>query len=146
MGIEIRPLQAEDRSEWLKLYESYLAFYEAEISAESKELVWQRVLSTEIRGLVAVLDGSIAGIAHFHIQLSTWADRGHLYLEDLFVDVGHRNMGIARSLIHAIESVAKFEKCSEMYWITREGNKTARALYDSVANATDFVRYEIKLN
>ena len=145
MTIEYRDIQEEDKPNWLRLYEAYLEFYETTLTQESKEIVWGRLLSKQIQGVVALADGEIAGFTHYHFQISTWADGGHLYLEDLFVDPRFRNRGVARTLVSAIESVARKEKCSEMYWITREGNSTARALYDSLADKSDFLRYEIKL-
>jgi ribosomal protein S18 acetylase RimI-like enzyme len=145
MDIEYRDFRSGDYAEWKVLYEAYLRFYEATSSEESKDLVWSRLLTNEIRGLAAIQNGALIGIAHFHLQISTWADDGHLYLEDLFVSESARNQGVARKFIQLIEDVAKEHKCSEMYWITRESNFAARALYDSVARATDFVRYEIKI-
>jgi len=145
MTIEYRDIQEEDKPRWLLLYQDYLEFYEATLSQESKEIIWNSLLSKDVQGVVALVDGEVVGFAHYHFQKSTWADSGHLYLEDLFVDPRFRNLGVARTLILAIENVARKEKCAEMYWITRESNSTARALYDSLANKSDFVRYEIKL-
>ena len=145
MGFTCRKLSSDDFDQWRALYEGYLSFYKATLTEESKAIVWQRLLSGEIRGLGAFEGDTLVGIAHFHLQMSTWADDGHLYLEDLYVAETARNRGIARALIEAIESEAKSEKCSEMYWITRESNSTARSLYDSMALLSDFVRYEIKL-
>jgi len=146
MTLEIRKIRQDDKSDWRALYDGYLAFYEADFSDESKELVWSRILDNQIQGRVAYIGDDMVGIAHFHIQTSTWADNGHVYLEDLFVAEDFRNKGVARTLIKEIESEARGEKCSEMYWITRGSNSRARALYDSLAAATDFVRYEIKLD
>ena len=145
MGFTYRKFSSEDFDQWRALYEGYLSFYKATLTEESKAIVWQRLLSGEIRGLGAFEGDTLVGIAHFHLQMSTWADDGHLYLEDLYVAETARNRGVARALIEAIESEAKSERCSEMYWITRESNSTARSLYDSMALLSDFVRYEIKL-
>jgi GNAT superfamily N-acetyltransferase len=146
MDLDLRSIHIDDHARWLELYEAYLRFYEATPVPDSIQLVWDRLISGEIRSLAASVNGEIGGIAHFHIQTSTWADSGHLYLEDLFVEPASRGQGIGRALIAAVESIAKQENCGEMYWMTREGNRTARALYDSLATASDFVRYEIKLN
>jgi len=146
MTLEYRNFRPEDKSEWSQLYGAYLEFYEATTSDDSRNLVWDRLLDRQIRGLGAFQNGSLVGIAHFHVQLSTWGDNGHLYLEDLFVSENSRNQGIARALIKEIEKIAQEEQCSEMFWITRETNSTARALYDSVAKLTDFVRYELQIN
>jgi ribosomal protein S18 acetylase RimI-like enzyme len=146
MEVQYRELRSEDKNRWQELYESYLEFYETSFEQSAKDLVWERLLSGTIRGLAADAGGQVVGIAHFHFQTNTWSEIGHCYLEDLYVDPGHRGKGIARALIENIEEVAKSAGCSEMYWITRATNTTAQALYDQVATKTDFLRYEIKFD
>lgn len=147
MTISVRPIAAADREAWQKLYLAYLAFYESEPIESSTELVWSRLTAQtpEIQGLVAELDGEIVGIVHFHYQVSTWTHSWHCYLEDLFVAEGARGHGAASALIEAVKHAANEHKCSELYWITKKGNETARRLYDKVATLSDFVRYEILL-
>ena len=145
MAIQYRKLSAEDRDQWQELYDGYLDFYETVLTQAAKDLVWERLISGAIQGLVAEADGHLVGISHFHFQISTWVEVSNCYLEDLFVDPAHRGKGIARALITTIEKAAKSAGCSEMYWITRATNATAQALYDQVATKTDFLRYEIKL-
>ena len=99
MNIEVRKFRSEDMAQWILLYDGYLAFYRAAISEDSKAHVWQRLLANESRGFGAFEDEVLLGIAHFHIQISTWAIGGHLYLEDLFVAENFRNKGVARALI-----------------------------------------------
>lgn len=147
MNIRVRPLAAGDRADWLRLYLGYLEFYETDPIEASVDLVWSRLTSEnpDIQGLVAEEDGQVVGITHFHYQVSTWADAGHCYLEDLFVEERSRGKGAAAALINEVKDMAKSHGCSELFWITRSTNQSARRLYDRVASATDFVRYEIKL-
>jgi len=146
MDIQVREIRSEDYSRWRELYAEYLRFYETALDSDLEQRVWHRLIAGEIHSLIAITNGEIVGIAHFHIQISTWAINGHLYLEDLYVDEAFRKQGIARQLIAAVEDQAKEAACSEMYWITRESNAPARALYDSIATKSNFVRYEIKFN
>ncbi len=147
LTIRVRQIALGDRDDWHGLYLAYLEFYETEPVEASVELVWARLTgdNPEIQGLVAEEDGQVIGITHFHYQVSTWADAGHCYLEDLFVDERSRGKGAAAALIIEVKELAKQRGCSELFWITRSTNQTARRLYDRVASATDFVRYEIKL-
>ena len=148
MSINVRQIEVEDKSSWLKLYLSYLKFYESQAIESSTGLLWDRLTKSgpEIHGLVAVSNGEVVGIAHFHYQLSTWSDTLHCYLEDLYVAEDARGKGAASSLIAAVQDLAIQNKCSELFWITKESNTVAKKLYEQVATLSDFVRYEKKLN
>jgi ribosomal protein S18 acetylase RimI-like enzyme len=63
----------------------------------------------------------------------------------LYVDENFRGMGLATALITDVKRAALKKKCSELYWITREGNEIAKRIYDKLATKSDFVRYEILL-
>jgi len=143
----VRQIALADRADWERLYLAYLEFYESEPIESSTELVWSRLTSAspEIQGLVVEDDGQIVGITHFHYQLSTWTHTWHCYLEDLYVDQESRGIGAGRALINEVKALATDKGCSELFWITRSMNETARKLYDKVATPTDFVRYEIML-
>ncbi|CAB4951291.1 unannotated protein [freshwater metagenome] len=147
MSLLVRQITPADRADWQRLYLAYLEFYETEPIESSTELVWSRLVNSEpeIQGLVVEDDGRIIGITHFHYQLSTWTHTWHCYLEDLYVDKESRGKGVARALINEVKTLATDKGCSELFWITRSTNETARKLYDKVATPTDFVRYELIL-
>ena len=143
MSITVRQIKEGDKSPWLELFHSYLKFYDAYPNEMDTDLLWDRLtsLDPQIHGLVAESNGVVVGIAHFHYQLSTWSDTFYCYLEDLYVAEGERGNGIATALIGKVEELAIKQGCSELYWITKESNATARKLYDNIANLSDFVRY-----
>ena len=147
MNVTVRQIQVEDKSSWQELYLSYLKFYESEPVESSTELLWNRLTKGEpkVQGLVAESNGEIVGFAHFHYQVSTWSDTFNCYLEDLYVTEGSRGNGVATTLIAEVKKFAIEHDCSELFWITKESNQTARKLYDKVAAVSDFVRYEIRL-
>ena len=147
MDFVIRQIALDDRQAWEDLYHSYLEFYESEPIASSTEVLWGRLISSPaiIQSFVAELNDEVVGIVHFHYQLSTWTHTYHCYLEDLYVAEEHRCKGIARALIEAVKASALEKKCSELFWITKESNKTAQKLYDKLATKSDFIRYEIML-
>lgn len=144
----MRQVQEADKSPWLELFHSYLKFYDAYPNEMDTDLLWDRLTNSDpqIHGLVAESNGVVVGIAHFHYQLSTWSDTFYCYLEDLYVAEGGRGNGIATALIAKVEELAIKQGCSELYWITKESNTTARKLYDKIANLSDFVRYEKRLD
>lgn len=147
MNPKVRPLRHSDRDAWQTLYYGYLAFYKSEPIAEATELLWSRLVSETplIQSAVIEVEGKVVGLAHFHYQLSTWTHTWHCYLEDLYVDDQFRGQGLATALIQEVKRAALELKCSEFYWITRASNSKARRVYDKLATATDFVRYEILL-
>ena len=147
MSITVRQIHDADKSSWLELFHSYLKFYDAYPNVMDTELLWRRLTNPDpqIQGLVAESNGTVVGIAHFHYQLSTWSDTFYCYLEDLYVAEGERGNGAATALIGKVEELAIKQGCSELYWITKESNTVARKLYDKIANLSNFVRYEKKL-
>ena len=70
--VVIRPLTAEDKAEWRRLWTGYLEFYESEVSEEVYETTFSRLLAgnagtdNEYRGLLAVIDGRPVGLVHVH--------------------------------------------------------------------------------
>ena len=147
MSINVRQLQVGDKPAWEELLFAYLKFYESSPSDVNSELLWGRLTNSEpqIQALVAEANGVVIGIVHFHYQLSTWSETSHCYLEDLYVAEGARGKGVAKALIQQVQELAIKQGCSELFWITKESNSIARKLYDQVANLSDFVRYEKKL-
>lgn len=145
--VTIRRPDPAEFSTWRDLYHSYLTFYESTPDDTATELLWQRVISQPplVLSAVAETDDGVVGFAHFHFQNTTWAETSHCYLEDLYVHHQRRGQGIATALIAEVERQARARQCTELYWITRASNHTARRLYDQLAAATDFVRYEISL-
>jgi GNAT superfamily N-acetyltransferase len=63
------------------------------------------------------------------------------YLQDLFTTPDARGKGVARSLIETVYADADAAGRPAVYWLTQTGNSTARALYDKIATATDFMVY-----
>jgi ribosomal protein S18 acetylase RimI-like enzyme len=147
MSIAVRQIQVGDKSAWQELYFDYLKFYETSPSDVNSELLWDRLTNSEpkIQALVAESNGVVIGIVHFHYQLSTWSETSHCYLEDLYVAEDARGKGAAKALIQQVQELAIKQGCTELFWITKESNTTARKLYDQVANLSDFIRYEKKL-
>lgn len=146
----IAPLTADDRAEWLGLWNGYLTFYNEELRSEVTDRTFHR-LTTPVsdihRGLHGAIaradDGSAVGIVHWLVHPSTWSPTGYCYLEDLFVSPDARGGGVARDLIAHVRAWASDAGLEKVYWLTAESNSTARALYDKVARRTEFIHYEL---
>ncbi|HKR24373.1 MAG TPA: GNAT family N-acetyltransferase [Allosphingosinicella sp.] len=143
--IEIAPLRPEDRAEWEALARGYKAFYEDPLPDEDYARTWQRLVADkEIHGLAARIDGRMAGFAHYLFHPHSWrAD--NCYLQDLFTTPEARGKGIATALVDAVADAARARGAGAYYWLTKEDNRTARALYDRIARFKGFLRYDYPL-
>jgi len=146
MSLIIRDITIADRAAWDVLWQQYLVFYQETLSQEQTDLTWSRLLDKdyELHGLVAELDGSVVGIAHFWPSYTTWQQNPDLYLEDLFVDPSARGSGIGRALINAVAEVGRGLGSAKIHWQTHKDNAVARRLYDSIGELSEFVIYTKK--
>ena len=84
----------------------------------------------------------MVGFVHYLFHPSTWSLKEICYLEDLFVDPAARGGGVGRALIQAVYAAADAAQAGAVYWMTQEFNADGRALYDTLAHRTSFIRYE----
>ena len=143
--IEIRDAEAGDLERWLPLWKGYCDFYEVEIAPDITMATWARILDpmNVLACRLALSDGNLVGFAQHHTHLTTWDRRPTCYLEDLFVSPDARGLGVARALMDDLVALGKAKDWASVYWITAEGNATARKLYDSYVGRDEFVRYSI---
>ncbi|MGO9804390.1 MAG: N-acetyltransferase family protein [Steroidobacteraceae bacterium] len=141
---EIRPLRPADRPRWEPLWQGYLRFYRQHLPAAVTDGAFARLTDPKaaLQGLVAERDGALLGFVHYQFHPSTWALRDSCYLEDLYVDPAARGSGVGRALIRAVYAQADRAQAATVYWLTQEFNTDGRALYDTLARRTSFIRYE----
>jgi GNAT superfamily N-acetyltransferase len=144
--IEVAPLRAEDRAEWEALARGYKAFYETQVPQERYDETWRLLIADErVHGLGARLDGRLVGIAHYLFHAQTWSP-DCCYLQDLFTAEEARGRGVATALIEAVAEEARKRGAIKFYWLTKEGNREARKLYDRIARWKGFLRYDYPLS
>lgn len=143
----ISPITQADFDEWSGLWRGYLTFYGAELSEEITTETFRRLVEDrELHGAVARdHEGRAIGIVHWLTHPATWSRSDYCYLEDLYVDPASRRSGAGRRLIAHVREWAAERGCQKVYWLTRETNMTARALYDNVATHTGYTQYQIAL-
>jgi len=139
----VRRVRADERAAWEPLWKGYQTFYEVALSAEITTTTWSRLHdpAEPMFVLGAYLGGKLVGIVHSLYHRSCWTIGNYCYLQDLFVAEEARGQGIGRALIEAVASEARAGGASRVYWLTQEGNTTARALYDRVAKRSGFIQY-----
>jgi GNAT superfamily N-acetyltransferase len=144
-SVKIRPLELSDREAWNPLWQGYLSFYKADVSAEVTDTTWKRLLdpSEDMHALCAINPaGEMIGIVHFLYHRVTWSIENRCYLEDLFVSEIARCTGAGRALIEAVYKAADARGAGQVYWLTEDNNHAARKLYDALANKTPFIKYQ----
>ena len=141
--IIVRPVAPDERAAWGPLWKGYQTFYEVALSDEITTTTWSRLHdpAEPMFVLGAYLGGKLVGIVHSLYHRSCWTIGNYCYLQDLFVAEEARGHGIGRALIEAVASEARAGGASRVYWLTQEGNTTARALYDRVAKRSGFIQY-----
>jgi hypothetical protein len=65
MVVDIREVCAQDKSQWLQLWQGYTSFYGSPQPADVTEYTWQRLLDrhSPVLGRVAVVDDRVVGFA-----------------------------------------------------------------------------------
>ncbi|MFQ6549578.1 N-acetyltransferase family protein [Aestuariibius sp. 2305UL40-4] len=145
MPVDIRPLEARDRSDWDRLWGAYLAFYETSLPSEIYDTTFARLIGDDPQdysALLATADGRPVGLAHYVFHRHCWQIENVCYLQDLYADPDYRGQGIGRALIEDVYARADAAGAPSVYWTTQYFNETARRLYDRVAELTPFIKYQ----
>ncbi len=147
--LKIRPIHEQDRDDWDRLWRAYLEFYDTELDRDVYDATFARYIDPQIadmRGWIA-WDGDIAlGLVHAIAHAHGWRLEPVTYLQDLFTIPAARGKGVARALIEAVYADADASGRANVYWLTQTGNSQARALYDKIANPTDFMVYRRRMD
>jgi len=139
----IRSARPADFEQWLPLWEGYNSFYERTVPAEVTRVTWSRFFDAyePMHAVVAERDGRLVGLVHYLYHRNTAMLAPVCYLQDLFTAAETRGQGVGRALIGAVYERAQAAGSPRVYWMTQEGNATARRLYDGVAEYSGFIQY-----
>src|SRR3954452_1513327 len=66
--------------------------------------------------VMAERGGRAVGFALFFTTFSTFLCRPGIYLEDLFVEPGHRGLGIGKALLRHLAALAVERDCGRLEW------------------------------
>lgn len=140
----IRPLVRSDEADWRRLWREYLAFYETTVPEQVYATYFERLLGDDpqdFSGLIADVDGRVAGLAHYVYHRHGWKIENVCYLQDLYADPEVRGQGVGRALIEAVYAAADAAAAPAVYWLTQDFNAEARKLYDRIGTVTPFIKY-----
>jgi GNAT superfamily N-acetyltransferase len=147
VAVTVRSVRPDDFDQWLPLWDGINAFYgrtgATALAPEITRTTWGRFFdpAEPVHALVAESEGRLLGLAHYLFHRSTIMLAPTCYLQDLFTDMTQRRNGVARALIDTVYDAARAAGSSRVYWHTQETNRTARQLYDQVAEDSGFVVY-----
>ena len=145
LDLFVRDLEKSDHDRWKQLWTAYLKFYETNVSDLIYKTAFERLTSkstSDFKGIVAIKNLEIVGLAHFLFHRNLWSTQDTCYLGDLFVDPLMRGNGVGKKLIQEVSERAKLANVAGVYWLTQEFNYKARMLYDQIAERTQFIVYE----
>jgi len=143
--VTIRPIEPGDRAEWERLWTDYLAFYETSVRQDIRDTAFARLTGSDpqdFHGLLALVGDRPVGLVHYLFHRHGWKVENVCYLQDLYADPEVRGTGVGRALIEAVYDRADAAGAPSVYWLTQEGNATARRLYDRIAANTGFIKYQ----
>jgi GNAT superfamily N-acetyltransferase len=82
--------------------------------------------------ILAEAGGMAVGFGLWYYTFSTFTGRSDLYVEDVYVEPGHRGRGIGRAIFRDLARRALAAGCSRMHWSVLDWNGPAIAFYRSI--------------
>ncbi len=79
--------------------------------------------------LIAEQAGQPTGFALYFFDYSTWLGRPGLYLEDIFVGLEFRGLGIGKALLQRVAAIAIEKNCPRLKWEVLDWNAPAVDFY-----------------
>ena len=81
---------------------------------------------------VAVVNGTVVGMAIWYVTFSTWLGGGGIWLEDLFVSPEHRGSGLGKGLLATLAAVCAERGYRRLDWSVLKWNTPSIGFYDSI--------------
>ena len=88
-------------------------------------------VSPALFGHVAEDDGAVVGVALWFLNFSTWRGTHGIYLEDLYVQPGHRGRGLGRELLRTLAAVCVERGYSRLEWSVLDWNTPSIEFYEA---------------
>ncbi|SEO91857.1 GNAT family N-acetyltransferase [Trujillonella endophytica] len=87
--------------------------------------------SPALFGHVAEVDGEVVGTALWFLNFSTWRGTHGIYLEDLYVQPGHRGAGLGRELLRTLADLCVERGYGRLEWSVLDWNAPSIAFYEA---------------
>jgi GNAT superfamily N-acetyltransferase len=146
----IRPLPPGERHRLATLLETYAGEMRDTLAgshpAPGTQAAALLAADTRTEILVAIEGDDILAFAVFFDLPEVVFARRCGALDDLFVRPDRRGRGLARSLIAALCALGRERRWSHLRWIVPEADHGAIALYERIAERTNWRSYVIRLD
>ncbi len=131
----IRPIERDDVPAVVGLVRE-LAEYERELTSchLTPDQLTGALFGPEaaLFGHVAAVDGAVVGCALWFLNFSTWRGKHGIYLEDLYVQPGHRGRGLGRELLTTLAAVCTERGYARLEWSVLDWNTPSISFYRSI--------------
>jgi len=130
-GFTIRCAREGDEALVLRFIQ-HLAHYErlsSEVVATEGVLHESLFVRRQAEVIIGELNGAPVAFALFFHNFSTFLGKANLYLEDLFVEEGHRGRGLGRCMFACLASIALERGCERLDWWCLDWNEPSIAFY-----------------
>jgi GNAT superfamily N-acetyltransferase len=84
--------------------------------------------------IVCEVSGEIAGFASFFHNISTFAGRPGIYIEDIFIRPDSRGKGLGKKLMGFLAKLAIERECVKLDWVCLDWNTPSREFYESLGS------------
>lgn len=97
--------------------------------------------------LVAEDADTVVGMLVYYLLPYTAQNRPAIYVKELFVAEGHRDRGIGKRLMKALETEARAMHCIQVKWTVAPWNAAAIRFYESLGarENRDWLNFELNL-
>jgi len=147
--MNVEKLELSDRKAWQGLYQGYADFYKMPMAQKTLDTVWSWIHDEKVEfyAIVAKDDtGRLLGFMHFRPMPSPLRGEIYGFLDDLFVVPDQRGSGVVQLLFKELKVISQQQNWKAVRWITATDNQRARAVYDKISSAIDFVTYQMPID
>ena len=135
--MSVRPIRPDDVPAVVALVRELADYEKALHEARLTEEQLTGVLfgdSPALFGHVAIADdgvlpGEVVGMALWFLNFSTWRGTHGIYLEDLYVQPGHRGRGLGKELLRTLATVCVERGYSRLEWSVLDWNTPSIDFY-----------------
>jgi GNAT superfamily N-acetyltransferase len=142
--IVVRQFEEYDAQELAGVMMEMVAFYGIPLAVEgpvSEDIIKQ---SKSINIVVAISDSRVVGFATFGFLYPVAGLRSFADLQQIYVALSCRRMGVARKLMAFVAHVCQDRGCTWMEWTTGSDNVAARTFYEGLgATSSEKMAYTI---
>ncbi len=131
----IRAARRADTGEILRLIRELAVYEKLEHMAVGTEPMLSGALfgaRPSCEALIAEIDGRAVGFALHFATFSTFLCKPGIYLEDLFVEPGHRGLGIGKALLGRLAALVVERGGGRFEWRVLDWNEPSIRFYESL--------------